>query len=321
MSELTELTKKLWTEYFIGDDETVLGIMDMFIENSSIIGTGEHEFYRNLDEFQNAIYSELNERKNILFTIKHLECDEITMSQDTSLVFGKLEVCWENNKRTMKINLDGRFSIVYKKVNNIWKIFHIHLSTSNPEQLEGEFYPKTLVGQVETAREMIESLTQLAETDGLTGLMNLRTLKEKYNLMDKKDTWLFVVDIDDFKEINDKQGHLQGNHALLILSEILVTTIRQNDLVCRMGGDEFILLCTGIKTEKGALKFVERLLSNVQVHSKDNPPLISVSVGFTSVKEGDRFETAFERADNALYSSKRNGKGKASAEYRNKNEF
>lgn len=317
MSELTELTKKLWTEYFIGDDETVLGIMDMFIENSSIIGTGEHEFYRNLDEFQNAIYSELNERKNILFTIKHLECEEMEVCQDTSLVLGKIAVYWENNKRTININLDGRFSIVYKKVNNIWKIFHIHFSTSNPEQMAGEFYPKTLVGQMETAREIIESLTQLAETDDLTGLMNLRTLKEKYNSMSKKDTWLFVIDIDDFKEINDKQGHLQGNNALLILSEILVTTIRKDDLVCRMGGDEFILLCTGIKTEKGALKFVERLLSSIQLHSKANPPLISVSVGFTSIIEGERFETAFERADSALYSSKRNGKGIASAEYIN----
>lgn len=307
MSILTELTKKLWMEYFMGDEGAVRDLLEMFQENSVIIGTGQHEFHRNLQEFQRALVSDFSDRDSIAYQITDLECCELEVSEDSSLVYGSVAIRWENEKATVGFNMDSRFSVLYKNIGGSWKVLHVHQSMPNVEQLPGEAYPKTLVSQMETAHEMIETLTQLAETDSLTGLINSRTLKERYAELDKKNTWLYAVDIDDFKQINDRQGHLQGNDTLVALSEFLTSTVRQNDLVCRMGGDEFVLLCTGIKSEKGAMKLAERLLINIQN--------ISISVGMTPLEEGEPFDQAFERADSALYEAKRCGKGQASVKY------
>lgn len=315
MSNLKELTKKLWTEYFTSDDENVLHLLDMFQDNCSVIGTGKHEFYKNLHDFRDGVRKELQERKDIIFRFDELHCDEIKLKENASIVYGKITVRWVNDQGTLRINMESRFSIVFEKYENSWKIVHIHLSTPNNDQMPGEYYPKTLVNQVETANEKIKSLTKLASADSLTGLINLRTLKEKYILFPKTDTWLLVIDIDNFKDINDQYGHLKGDHVLIALSEILVGTIRENDLVCRMGGDEFILLCTNIGTETGAIKLTERLLSHVYEESGKHGPEFAVSVGLTRVVEGEPFEEAFNRADHALYHSKRSGKGRFSIEY------
>lgn len=315
MSELTELTEKLWKVYFTEDEEGILGLLQMFQENSSVIGTGRHEFYRNLQEFTQGIIQELQERQHIRFQFKELQCEELEVNGDCSLVYGSVKIRGENMHKTVQINMDSRFSILYKRENGRWRILHIHQSVPNSEQMYGEYFPKTLVDQVESANQKIRSLTKLAEVDALTGLMNIRTLREKYRRFPKKDTWLFVLDIDDFKDINDQYGHLQGNQVLITLSDILVSASRENDLVCRMGGDEFILLCTDIKTEQGARHLTERLMTKIETREKGEVPSFGVSVGLTQVREEETFENAFRRADHALYHSKRNGKGKISVQY------
>lgn len=309
MSKLTELTEKLWTEYFNGDEERVQHLLDMFWEDIRVIGTGKHEFYENLHDFRNAVWKEIEERKNITFQFRDLECEEVRLSDDISLVYGSANLNWENDDRTIMINMDSRFSILYKKYDGEWKIIHIHQSTPNREQLSGEYYPKTLVDQVKTANQKIESLTKLATIDGLTELINLRTFKEKYDAYRKKDAWMFVIDIDDFKRINDQYGHLKGNQVLIELAKILTSAIRENDLVCRMGGDEFILLCMDIKEEKYAENLAKRLLANAYQRSDDEIPMFGISIGITRIEPGELLEDAFRRADHALYNSKKSGKG------------
>lgn len=131
--------------------------------------------------------------------------------------------------------MDCRFSILFKRVDGCWKVFHIHQSIPSADQLDGESYPWTLRQQVEQAQQQVESLTQLAETDGLTHLINYRSFQMRYENMEKHNSWLYVIDVDNFKGINDRYGHLSGNEALLNLANILSSAVRENDLVCRMG--------------------------------------------------------------------------------------
>ncbi len=315
MSKLTELTEKLWTEYFNGDEEKVCHLLDILCEDVRVIGTGKHEFYENLHDFRNAVWKEIEERKNITFQFRDLRCEEIRLSDEISLVYGNVTINWENDDRTVAINMDSRISILYKKYDGKWKIIHIHQSNPNQEQLSGEYYPKTLVDQVKTANQKIESLTKLATIDGLTELINLRTFKEKYGEYRKKAAWLFVIDIDEFKRINDQYGHLKGNQVLIELAKILTSAIRENDLVCRMGGDEFILLCTEIKEERHAESLAERLLDNVCRRSDGEIPMFGISIGITRIEPGEPLEGAFKRADHALYNSKKSGKGRYSICY------
>ncbi len=312
MSELIKLTKKLWNEYFSGDVNNISKLSNMFEEYSVIIGTGKHEFYYNLEEFKVAINAEFQERKDIKFKIQYLECDEIVISSDASLIYGKVAIRWKNDEGTVAINMDSRFSILYKKINKLWKILHIHQSTPNLEQIGEESYPKTLVHEVETAHEKINLLSQLVETDGLTGLINIRTLKERYINWDKNNAWIFVIDIDNFKEVNDNYGHLQGNNALISLANILINNIRKTDLACRMGGDEFILLCAGLRTPEDAKNLARRIMNDVLIWTKENSPFYSISMGITRLGVDELFDVAFKRADQALYDSKRSGKSQIS---------
>lgn len=315
MSKLTELTERLWTEYFNGDEERVFRLLTMLREDISIIGTGKHEFYENLHDFKNAVLEEIKERKNIAFQFCDLKCKEEKLSDEVSLVYGSVTIKWKNESGSVRIDMDSRFSILYKKYNGEWKIVHIHQSTPDKEQLSGEYYPKTLTHQMETANQKIESLTRLATIDGLTELINLRAFKEKYDEYKKKDAWLFVIDIDEFKGINDQYGHLKGNQVLVELAKILTSVIREDDLVCRMGGDEFILFCTEIKEEKHVRSLAERLLDNVCRRSDGEIPMFGISIGITRIEPGEPLEGAFKRADHALYNSKKSGKGRYSICY------
>ena len=94
------------------------------------------------------------------------------------------------------------------------------------------------------------------------------------------------------------------------LSRLLATTLRSDDLVGRMGGDEFILLCGGLGSEENACHLAQRLLRQVTEAGKDCDAWTSISMGITPVREGESLESAFKRADTALYDAKKAGKNR-----------
>lgn len=309
MSELIKLTEQLWKEYFIGDQESVLRLADLFEEDCVVIGTGKHEFYRSRAQFRQAMGLELQERAGIRFQFRDFFCEEQAVGPDVSLVYGSAVICWESPDGAVRVDMDTRFSILYKRVDGGWKVVHIHQSNPNLEQLQGESYPKTLTQQVERAQARIKSLQQLAEQDGLTGLINFRSFKERYRRSAHQPAWLYVIDIDNFKEVNDRHGHLCGNTALVRLAGILTAAVREQDAVCRMGGDEFLLLCPGMWSEEAACALASRLLESVEADAGENGSgLWGISVGLTQVAPMEPFDRAFSRADAALYISKTSGK-------------
>ena len=312
MSELVDLTKRLWTKYFVGERDKILEMLHLFQENSVVIGTGKHEFHTSLEQFREAIHVELRQRGDIHFQLEDFYCDEMVLTQEVRLIYGSCHVFWRGVDQPTCIDMDCRFSILFKRVDGCWKVFHIHQSIPSADQLDGESYPWTLRQQVEQAQQQIESLTQLAETDGLTHLINYRSFQVRYENMEKHNSWLYVIDIDNFKGINDRYGHLSGNEALLNLANILSSAVRGEDLVCRMGGDEFVLLCTGLCTSRAAIALANRLLEQVRRQMKDHGTLDGISIGFTKIREEESLDSAFLRADKALYLSKTSGKNMAS---------
>ncbi len=178
----------------------------------------------------------------------------------------------------------------------------------NYEQINDEAYPKILDRQIERAYKKISVLEKLAEHDGLTGLLNYRTFLEKCSGAEIASQWLFLIDIDNFKLVNDKCGHLQGNKALRMLSSVLNASVGENDLVCRMGGDEFIILCREAKNREEAQKIAEKIISGAGGNDKRLLP--GVSIGIKQIGRGETLESAIKCADNALYISKAEGKNK-----------
>ena len=121
----------------------------------------------------------------------------------------------------------------------------------------------------------------------------------------------FLLDIDDFKLHNDKEGHQYGDSVLVRVSKVLKNCFRQNDIVGRLGGDEFVFLLDNVSS----VEFIKKKFHSLfrELHSIDSsikaPVYVSIGVSI-SPWDGNDFETLYRKADIALYAAKRSGKNR-----------
>ncbi len=151
-----------------------------------------------------------------------------------------------------------------------------------------------------------------ALTDPLTGLGNSRRFREalaselKRSERTGRPFSIVFVDVDDFKDINDRLGHVQADYTLSAIGRMLASELRGSDLVCRWGGDEFIILLPETRREDaGAL--AERLRTAVVTCEKCGGATISLGVACYP-DDGRDYDSLVANADRALYASKRQGK-------------
>lgn len=156
---------------------------------------------------------------------------------------------------------------------------------------------------------LIETMAHQAVTDNLTGLLGHRAFQEALSGAvdhDGAEFTLATIDIDDFKRVNDSFGHPVGDQALCRVADALRSAVREEDVVFRVGGEEFAVLIPGLSST-AALPVAERLRAAVAATAFDTPLRISVGLAAWPADAGDRDEL-LRRADEALYSAKRAGK-------------
>ncbi len=153
----------------------------------------------------------------------------------------------------------------------------------------------------------------LADTDGLTGLKNRRAFGNVAEALlelaarEKRPATMLLIDIDDFKQINDRHGHRAGDAALVRLAQTLNQKLRGSDLCARLGGDEFAVLLPNTG-EATAREVAEKLQAALQVPADGAGDGLSLSIGLA---EGMMpLEPLLHRADAAMYEAKRDGKGR-----------
>lgn len=201
-----------------------------------------------------------------------------------------------------EVTLEGVTGNVYYEIN-----LH-HLFTSN-QQKQGS------VAVIHDVTEQIighNALIQKADLDSLTQVFNKKAIEREFTLLKDDPVCLLVIDVDKFKQINDTFGHPIGDEVLIGLTRDMKKSIRKQDLIGRIGGDEFCIVLSQCDNDL-CLHLVERLQENLkkQVYNTNaSLPTIEVSIGAVTDIDNSAisFNEAYRLADDALYEAKDQGR-------------
>jgi polar amino acid transport system substrate-binding protein len=166
---------------------------------------------------------------------------------------------------------------------------------------------------LENDEKMKEEIKRLSEEDYLTKLYNRRIIHEiieKEIIRSSRYDSAFsiiLLDIDDFKSINDTYGHNTGDKVLIQFSKTLTQTIREADIAGRWGGEEFLVICPETNID-GATALAEKLRVNIENCRFANAGNVTASFGVAGMRHADNVKSLIQRADNSLYSAKEAGK-------------
>ena len=172
---------------------------------------------------------------------------------------------------------------------------------------------ETTLDYLRRTREELDSAQIAAMTDPLTGLYNRRCFIRNIEQAEAlgRRAAILLVDLDRFKEVNDVHGHQAGDAVLCHVASVLQSTARSTDLPCRVGGDEFAVLMPDAGREE-CLALADRILRTLAggaVRHEGLSIAIGCSLGGAALEPGGPWKAAYERADEALYRSKRAGRG------------
>ncbi|RLA02690.1 MAG: GGDEF domain-containing protein [Gammaproteobacteria bacterium] len=228
---------------------------------------------------------------------------DIENGLSASAAYDKSEYDQNSSTEPLLAALNGLFQQVSKRNNEL-----LLLNQSLEEKV---------ARRTEALLEANKHFEELALTDVLTNLPNRRYAMQQFALLwetssaQDNPVSCMMIDADHFKEVNDTYGHDAGDLVLCELSNLLSYLIRTDDIVSRLGGDEFLIICANT-TQQGLKKFAENIhdaVSKLRVETGDGHWQGSISVGIaTETKEMEHFEDLIKLADQGVYAAKADGK-------------
>lgn len=207
-----------------------------------------------------------------------------------------------------------RFVMEKRYVRRDGEIIHVTLHVSLVRNSRGR--PLYFIGQTVDITERTryeQAIKHMAYHDPLTGLPNRVMLREKLAMLlaqarvNQDMLAVIFLDLDRFKLINDSLGHYVGDHALKMIADRLVHSVRASDMVARLGGDEFTVLLPGITEEQDAFRVLSKLVETLgqPLRLEDGEFTVSASVGIALYpRDGQDSDTLLRIADAAMYDSK-----------------
>jgi diguanylate cyclase (GGDEF)-like protein len=176
-----------------------------------------------------------------------------------------------------------------------------------------------LMEQLEYINSLQDKLRQEAVRDPLTGLFNRRHLNEMLPIefarakRSNDPLTIFLLDIDHFKNVNDTHGHQVGDVVLQMVSEVLKKNVRLGDIVCRYGGEEFLLVMPGMKIEDARIRaeILRTIIASQRVAGRDGTFSVTISIGAALYPQDSQTEEdLISMADEALYRAKQGGRNR-----------
>jgi diguanylate cyclase (GGDEF)-like protein len=202
----------------------------------------------------------------------------------------------------LEIDSERYDEINHKLVSGFLKIYQNYLSIlddSERDTLTGLLNRKTFDNNITKITSYYR--TSDMEVPGKRGALRRRKVHHD------RCHWLAVIDIDFFKSVNDRFGHLYGDEVLLLLARLMEKTFRQNDKLFRFGGEEFVVVLEPT-TFENARTVLERFRKTVEAYHFPQVGKVTVSVGFTHILSDDISSTVVGHADEALYYAKHHGR-------------
>ncbi len=184
---------------------------------------------------------------------------------------------------------------------------------------------KSANDEVQSLQSKLKETEWFATTDALTGLWNRRSFEEKLSQYISNShnngtmLSLIIIDIDHFKRVNDTYGHLTGDDLLRVIAKTLKDYVRGKDIVCRYGGEEFVILLSDTPLS-GALTVAEKIrhhfsaMSWKQKSTGVSMGKVTLSSGVSQYRTNESIESFIQRADIALYQSKKQGRNRVTPE-------
>jgi diguanylate cyclase (GGDEF)-like protein len=249
---------------------------------------------------------------------------------DPISAFPELAACLANHESSAEATAaDGKHTLylpiwIGDKADTCLEI--VHASPYNPEAIH-------VIGGIVSVYRNFQNLLDYSERDSLTGLLNRKTFDDQLAKMlqqsaleqeaplpgqperrqaleEEPKQWLAVVDVDPFKLVNDKFGHLYGDEVLILIANLMTSSFRSQDRVFRFGGEEFVVLLRST-TLDNAQKILDRFRTNVEGNVFPQVGSVTVSVGFVAISPYESPVNILGRADQALYYAKSHGRNQA----------
>jgi len=286
----------LWLFLKKRDDKCLEAFMK-FNNNISVITTSSDDIITinqaGLDFFELETVGQLLEKQKYLSKL----FDEIIVD-DTRYVEGKKWVTKIDSKLNIKVKM-------YK--NKLRQVFHMQVTKVSKEKYLIVFYN---ISQIIAEKEEIDRRVdkdELTQVYNRTKFNKILTNELKTVEIEGNPFTLILIDIDNFKEMNDSHGNTVGDHILIALAGLIKSQLRQHDIFARWDGDEFIIF-SKYTIEKNAYILAKRLRETIEAFSFNNKIRITCSFGITEFQTNDTTATMIKRANSALKQAKENGK-------------
>ena len=344
---LTRLKRFAFKLELLAEDQSelrnsLLGLLRLLVDNVTELVLDDHWLHGQIEVVRDIIDKPLSQRalddaerrlKEVLFkqsqlkasvseardAIKHMLAGFVDHLADfadaTSDYHDKIENCAEKISAASDIS---QLESVLGEVMRETRAIQINAQRSRDELRLTQQKVQESETRIKELEKELEATSDLVRHDQLTGVLNRRGLEEIFGKemarASRHETMLCValLDIDNFKKLNDSMGHDAGDEALIHLAKVCRDTLRPQDTVARYGGEEFIILLPDTSLEDAviALTRLQRELTKKFFLHANEKVLITFSAGVTSLSANDNQASVIKRADEAMYQAKQTGKNR-----------
>jgi diguanylate cyclase len=307
----------IWYHYVMGSNAEIVREINAILANKLVFSEDTSHYlynkYINTSVTQRKIDDAANDTQKVLQAVSH-------MVQD-----------FAGETKSYSKGVDEALTDISKNLEegNVKNIVQGLMETTKALKERGEQMNKKLEesqGEISQLRRNLQQVTLESQRDFLTGTYNRKTFEkffEEYEGAAKQDNTelcMIIIDVDHFKQFNDKYGHLIGDEVLKIVARSLTDSLKGRDIVARFGGEEFLVLLpdTPIDIAARVADNIRQTISAKELKRKDtgeNYGTITVSMGIARYRHmADTLPTLMKRADDALYRSKREGRNRVNKE-------